>query len=308
MEQANTGTPATAGTHPARGQGTVHRCTTPDGQTLALTQLEPTPEASPLGPVVLVHGSYTHRRFWVTADGFGLAPFLADNGFDVWIPELRGHGLSPKGDGFGGFTAEDHIRRDLPTVHETVREHAGAPPTWIGHSSGGLYLLGALSRAWIDPDDVRAVALFGTQISHGEAYLKLPLVAPAVKAAIDLIGYFPAPRLGMGPEIEPPGEMEEMIDWKAQDRWVDRSGVSYRDGLADLQMPIKGYAGAGDTTDPPEGCRALLEAIGSGRETFQLLSKDEGFARDYGHAEMIASKAAAEDVWPDLLDWLIEHA
>ncbi len=305
---------------PTRGQDaadrhppepTVRRVTTADGAELALTRLAGAGRRGDGGeraPVVLVHGSYTHRGFWMRDDGVGLAVYLARHGYDVWVPELRGHGLSPKPEAFEQVTAEDHIRRDLPRVHDAVLDATDRRPVYVGHSSGGLYLLGALSRGWIEPDDVQALAVFGTQIRDGEAYLRLPGVAAALKALLGAIGYLPAPRLGMGPEIEPAGEMAEVIDWKAKQRWTDREGVPYREGLADLRMPVRAYAGADDTMDPPAGCKDLHDAIGSDEKSFQLLGREAGFSRDYGHAEMIASSAAADEVWPDLFAWLDQQA
>lgn len=307
MEQADTETPATAAAQ-ADVETTVHETTASDGAELALTRVRPPVPESLEGPVALLHGTYTNRGFWITEDGFGLGPSLARHGFDVWIPELRGHGLSPKGGGFQGTTAEDHIRLDVPAVHRAVVEQGGSRPMWVGHSAGGLFLLAALSRRWIDPDEVEALAVFGTQVSQGEEYLENRLVASALKAVLDLIGHLPAPLLGLGPEIEPAAEMKEMIDWKAQDRWVDREGRSYRDGLADLDLPFRSYAGGADTTDPPEGCRELFDRVGGAQKTFQLLSTDEGFSQDYDHVDMIASRAASREVWPDLRDWLSQHS
>ncbi|EPN67992.1 esterase/lipase/thioesterase family protein, partial [Pseudomonas syringae pv. actinidiae ICMP 19079] len=45
-------------------------------------------------PVILLHGSFSNRRFWYSPKGIGLGPYLARAGYDVWIPEMRGHGLS----------------------------------------------------------------------------------------------------------------------------------------------------------------------------------------------------------------------
>lgn len=308
MEQASTkrSPPADGGEQAI--ERSVRRQTTSDGAELALTRLRPVPDEGLEVPVVLVHGSYTHRRFWITEDGFGLAPFLASSGLDVWIPELRGHGLSPKGPDFEKVTAEDHIRRDLPSVHHHVLDETATPPVLVGHSSGGLYLIGALSRGWIEPGSVRALAVFGSQISHGEEYLHNRLVAAAIRGLVGLLGTFPAPRLGMGPEVEPAAEMKEVIDWKAEQRWTDRSGVSYYEGLGDLDVPFRSYAGADDERDPPAGCKRLFERVGSADKSYQLLAEAEGFSRDYGHAEMVASRAASREVWPDVLDWLQDHA
>lgn len=308
MGRATTGEPDEQEPEAQEIHASLRWATTSDGAKLALTRIRAEPDAAPRVPVILVHGSYTHRRFWVTEDGFGLAPFLAEHGYDVWIPELRGHGLSPKGEDFADVTAEDHIRRDLPTVHRYVRGETDAAPLLVGHSSGGLYLLGALSRGWIEPGSVQALAVFGTQISHGEEYLQNRLVAAAVRGLLDLLGSLPAPRLGLGPEVEPAAEMKEVVDWKAHQRWADRSGVSYYAGLDEVSIPFRSYAGASDERDPPAGCRNLFERVGSEDKSFQLLAESEGFVRDYGHAEMVASRAASREVWPDLLDWLQDHA
>ena len=46
-------------------------------------------------PVILVHGSFTNRGFWLSQKGKGLASALLEKGFDPWMLELRGHGDSP---------------------------------------------------------------------------------------------------------------------------------------------------------------------------------------------------------------------
>ncbi|HLD64490.1 MAG TPA: alpha/beta fold hydrolase, partial [Pseudomonas sp.] len=60
---------------------------------LGLARSDLSVQEGPRGvPVVLVHGSFSNRRFWYSPKGLGLGPFLARAGFDVWIVEMRGHG------------------------------------------------------------------------------------------------------------------------------------------------------------------------------------------------------------------------
>ncbi|MEX5623669.1 alpha/beta fold hydrolase, partial [Pseudomonas syringae] len=62
---------------------------------LALTRLGLADQGQAVGvPVILLHGSFSNRRFWYSPKGVGLGAYLARAGFDVWIPEMRGHGLS----------------------------------------------------------------------------------------------------------------------------------------------------------------------------------------------------------------------
>ena len=63
---------------------------------LALTRMGLPGREQRGAPVILVHGSFSNRRFWYSPKAIGLGPYLARAGFDVWIPEMRGHGLSPR--------------------------------------------------------------------------------------------------------------------------------------------------------------------------------------------------------------------
>lgn len=278
---------------------------TADNSRLALSRIKPRNGQSLAIPVILIHGSYSMRSFWVSDKGVGLGVYLADQGFDVWIPELRGHGLSPKGASFAQITAEDQIRYDLPAISDAVFAMTQTPAFWIGHSFGGLFILAALSVGWLNPDKVSSLITFGSQISMGDGYLKIPPVAWTLSAFVRLMGNFPAPKLGLGPEIESAGTIMETIRWKKfRGKWTTSEGVSYWDGLEKIKMPVLTYAAADDKNDPPIGCRKIHKRLGSIDKMFMVLGKDTGFSKDYDHVGMVVSKEAQEEVWPDLVGWL----
>ena len=92
----------------------VYRIKTEDDVEIAVTRLG---EGTPIGePVVLVHGTFCQRSFWVSDKGIGLGPFLRERGYDVWIPEVRGHGRSPRDRRYRKWSAEDQMRFDLSAV------------------------------------------------------------------------------------------------------------------------------------------------------------------------------------------------
>ncbi|WP_122746007.1 alpha/beta hydrolase, partial [Pseudomonas viridiflava] len=95
-------------------------------------------------PVILVHGSFSNRRFWYSPKGIGLGPFLARAGYDVWIPEMRGHGLSARNQNYRSNCVADYARYDVPAIAAFVQEQSGQLPHWIGHSLGGTTLAAAL--------------------------------------------------------------------------------------------------------------------------------------------------------------------
>ena len=100
------------------GTGTeLHRLRTEDSAELVLTRVPPSDTDNQHNtPVLLVHGNFSNRGFWVSSKGVGVGPFLAAQGYDVWVAELRGHGLSPKDPDFAAISADDHINIDLPGI------------------------------------------------------------------------------------------------------------------------------------------------------------------------------------------------
>jgi pimeloyl-ACP methyl ester carboxylesterase len=79
---------------------------------------------------VLVHGITSDSRSWIR-----VAPALAERGYRVLAPDLRGHGQSPRGEYSPRSWADDLV--------ETVPSH---PEVAIGHSLGGLVLAVAAER------------------------------------------------------------------------------------------------------------------------------------------------------------------
>ncbi|MFE8071529.1 alpha/beta fold hydrolase [Marinobacteraceae bacterium S3BR75-40.1] len=92
-------------------------------------------------PVILLHGEFRNRRDFISPDGRGLAAQLAESGFDVWIPEMRGHGLTPPNDRMAANRLLYYAREDWPQVHRFVMEQVGGqPPIWVAPSLGAQSL------------------------------------------------------------------------------------------------------------------------------------------------------------------------
>ena len=51
-------------------------------------------EGKAIGNVFLLHGSIENGRIFYSENNKGLAPFLARNGYDVYVGDLRGRGKS----------------------------------------------------------------------------------------------------------------------------------------------------------------------------------------------------------------------
>lgn len=255
-------------------------------------------------PVVLLHGSFSNRRFWYSPKCLGLGPHLARAGFDVWIAEMRGHGLSPRNQDYRRNRVADYARYDLPAIGAFVREQAGQVPHWIGHSLGGITLAAALGGHYLGEEDAASVALFGSQISRVYWPLKVPPVEWGGRFLLKRMAVLSGPGLKRGPEDEPIGIGLESLRWHGL---FGRFGDAERDwwkGLAEVRVPVLAVGAAGDLQDPAWACRKLLEQFGSETRQFLCLSRENGFADDYGHIEMLVSKHAQQEVWPLVEHWL----
>jgi len=254
-------------------------------------------------PVILLHGSFSNRRFWFSPKGIGLGAFLARAGFDVWIPEMRGHGLSPRNRQWRQNRVADYARYDLPVIAAFVHEQAGRAAHWIGHSLGGTTLTAALGGAYLPSEQVASVALFGTQISRVYWPLKVPTVEWGARLLLKRFTHISGSRLKRGPEDEPIGLALESMRWHGLFGRFGEKGKDWWAGLSEVDVPLLAVAGAGDLQDPVWACRKLFEQYGAERKQFLCLGREQGFDA-FGHVDMLVSKAAQIQVWPLIEGWL----
>jgi pimeloyl-ACP methyl ester carboxylesterase len=116
-------------------------------------------------------------------DRRSLARYLTEQGFEVWVPELRGAGLSAAPPDAGrrawAWDLDTLIDQDVPAILSLVLDRSGAPTLdWVGHSMGGMVIFGHLSKTGDDPR-IRSVFALA---SPGD----LTLVKPSIRGALGL--------------------------------------------------------------------------------------------------------------------------
>lgn len=152
----------------------TYSAVTQDGWTISLRRYEPARIDPSRMPVVLCHGLSYNGLFWDLREDVSLARYLAAQGYDVWVPSLRGSGWSTKpgysrlrqlfrADIYGStggaitsggkgllkwnWTVDDHARYDVPAILDAVTRNTGLPHVdWIGHSMGGMIMEAHLSQ------------------------------------------------------------------------------------------------------------------------------------------------------------------
>ena len=99
-----------------------------------LTWGSPTAERS----AVLIHGVTSNAQSWIR-----VGPRLAEQGYYVVAPDLRGHGQSPKADGrYSLDEMAGDLAESVPTNPEFV----------IGHSFGGVMAIVAEEQGTLNPE------------------------------------------------------------------------------------------------------------------------------------------------------------
>ncbi len=113
---------------------------------LAVTHLSPlnAPSAIPRHrPVlILLHGQYQNRSAFWRGPEQSAGRQLVNAGIDVWLMEMRGHGLSAVNADFDSCTLADTALYDIPAVTRFVAEMTAERPVhWLGAGIGGGALL-----------------------------------------------------------------------------------------------------------------------------------------------------------------------
>ena len=103
-------------------------------------------------PVILLHGLYENRMTWMYEQHEMLCELL-NAGADVWIMEMRGHGLSKQNRDFRQNHWRNYAQYDLPAMQKFIAEQNPLQQTWLARDQGATSLLLALEYGLLDKAD-----------------------------------------------------------------------------------------------------------------------------------------------------------
>jgi pimeloyl-ACP methyl ester carboxylesterase len=324
-----------------------HDIVTADGAGLALHRHRGGGADSRTPPVLVVHGISSNHHCWDLTPDRSLGVYLAEQGMDAWLLDLRGHGDSTR-DARGhtqrsGWTVDDYGRFDVPAAVAYIQQVTGSEKVaYVGHSMGGM--VGAIYMATVPSaaDDLSALVAVGSPLDFTDPD---PVIGMALQLAALSGPVLPVVQSPMGASLQasvqrqnplPVNEMlfndiaggevrEEMYrrivsplsggELKQFGQLVDgghfRSADGQLDYLAALERvntPVMVIAGRADNIAPVDRVLPYYQRVGASKKAFVLAGRAAGFAADYGHLDLTLGDHAREEIYPIIRDWLTPSA
>ena len=321
----------------------IHFATTADGWRLALVRYRPVIDGAgaPHGePVLLVHGIAANRYNFDFTDDLSLARSLAQRGWDAWVLELRGRGLSMRPRLFSGvrydWSFDEYAERDLPAAAACIARATGRRKlSLVGFSTGALACLAWLSDPHRNCEVGSLVAIGGATTFKrtgrnvsGRILRNLRWMRHRwlMRVLAPVSGYWhPSPlQIIYNPENTDGSvqrramvnlianfsrnELLQYSDWIMNDvfRSIDQRR-DYRAELPRVTTPTLFLAGPRDVLAPPDAVKATFEAVGSPDKQFMICSRAQGLRVNYGHFDLVIGREAPSEIYPLVARWLEAH-
>jgi predicted alpha/beta hydrolase len=265
-------------------------------------------------PILMIHGMVEDGRIFYHKSGKGLGSFMAQQGYDVYVADLRGIGLStPKVSSTSTHGQTETIQQDIPALIRFILEHSVHKKLHImAHSWGGVYLNSTLL---FQPELIPLVlssTFFGSKRTvrarSFERYFKIELIWNRLSlAASKRKGYLPAVSYKLGSENESHKTHRQCVEWVRNDDWIDSDdGFNYGTAAKTTMLPPTLHIAA--IHDISMGHRfdvkAFMKESGPHKSEYLLLAKKHGNCLDYDHINMLTAPECVGDHFPTVNHWI----
>ena len=266
-------------------------------------------------PVFMLHGSMENGKIFYSKSMKGLAPFLAEKGFDVFVADMSGRGRSmppiDKGNRSSQTTA---ILSEIPLLTSYIaRVKDNQAQHWVAHSWGGVLMLAYVAR--FGGQGIASMSFFATKrriaVVHAERIFKVDLVWNFVgKILSKFYGFFPSKDLKIGSDNEPRNFHKQVIKWVYSKDWLDpEDGFDYHEAFKKINLPPTLYLAAKNDRylGNPSDVKDLMLEVGNSADQFILLSRENGHLHDYDHINILTNPDAGFDQFIVVEKWMRDH-
>lgn len=266
-----------------------------DGQRLGGDAVSP--RSDPRGIAILLPAMMVDWRAFRGVRG--LPGVLADDGWEVWCADFRGHGASPR----ARWTYDELVQLDVPALIAAARAATAGPVVVVGHSLGGHVVLASAAEGHLaDAYVLLAANVWMPSLdAHRGRRCARALVIRAFLAASES-GAFPSRHLRVGPSDECADYVGDLVRFWRTDSWRSRDGFDWYTAAQRLRVPILAITGAGDRLMAHHvGARAFADLVPTSE--FRVVGRRTGLAFDPGHMALVTD-ARSQPVWLDVARWL----
>ncbi|MDX1692709.1 MAG: alpha/beta fold hydrolase [Ketobacteraceae bacterium] len=267
--------------------------------------------------VFLLHGLLEDGTIYYSRTGQGLAYFLAEQGFQVFVPDLRGKGRSwPSVAQLLNCRVVDLVTEDIPTLLDKVESLTSRPPAFlVGHGFGGVLISSFLARYPEYRHAINGVVHFGSRrVAAGDDLYRRIMIDWLWSGAAGFIarirGVIPGRLLKIGAKDEHWQLHEDSLQWLQGSPWQDpddafdygkalSQGLEYPPSLYFASRKDLGYGNPADV-------RNFMREVGHHNGRLVVLGKAEGNRHNYSHIGMLIHPDARDDHFPFMLEWLVE--
>lgn len=264
-------------------------------------------------PVFMIHGAIENGKIFYSHKGKGLACFLASQGFDVYVADLRGRGdCKPTIAPFDEYGQTETICHDLPLMLNKVKSLNPKPVHVMAHSWGGVLASSMFIRFPELLEDVRSQVFFGTKRRVGafnlEVLIKIKFMWRTLGPYLTKKhGFLKAKKMGFGSDDETIKSHQQGMRWTKSHDWIDSDdGFDYQKKSEDIKWPPTWFIAAikDKALGHPEDVKRFMIEANYKQANYSLLGIKSGNARDYDHISMLTEPACLDDHFTHLVIWL----
>jgi len=267
-------------------------------------------------PVLMLHGTIENGKIFYTESGKGLACFLANQGFDVFVADFRGKGKSipslKEDPEHGQFEV---ITRDIPLFLDFLSNRCQQKLHVICHSWGGVLFASSLARYPNRVEQIASNICFGTKRAiyqkNMNKFLKVDLfwsrLAPQIAKRK---GYIDAVKLKFGADNESHQFLLQSVKWVKPNDWHDPlDSFDYHTAAKQLIWPPTWHITGvnDDLLGHASDVKAFIKESNIDAD-FSLLSKQAGNKVDYDHIDILTHRDAAADHFPEVVSWINKYS